>query len=174
MKQLLIVAAIAAFGASLAGGAVLPTVKTGTVADLGKVVVAANGKTLYHTMDEAKGKVSCTGACTKMWPPLLIKTGSPPVAGPGVSKSKLGVVKRPDGKLQVTYGGFALYLYTGDTKKGVANGEELEDTGYALSPAAKIVKSSASTSSSTSSGSSGGLGSGYTSTNPGPGYDPNY
>ena len=173
MKKLLIPALIiAGLGASLAGGAVLPTVKTGTVADLGKVVVTAKGKTLYHTMAEAKGKVSCTGSCAKVWPPLLVAAGAKPVAGPGVAAGKLGVVKRPDGKLQVTYGGFALYQYSGDTKVGVANGEELEDTWYALSPAAKIVKTASSSSSSSSS--SGGLGSGYTSTTPGAGYDPNY
>jgi predicted lipoprotein with Yx(FWY)xxD motif len=172
MKKLLIGAAIAGIGASLASGAVMPTVKTGSVTDLGKVIVAANGKTLYHTMAEHKGKVSCTGACAKVWPPLLVAPGGKPVAGPGVSAAKLGVVKRPDGKMQVTYGGFGLYLYSGDTKAGAANGQQLENTWYAVSPAAKVVKStSASTSGSSSSG---GLGSGYTSTTPSPGYDPGY
>jgi len=170
MKKLVLPAVIAGLGASLAGGAMLPTVKTGTVADLGKVVVTAKGKTLYHLTSEGKGKVSCTGSCARMWPPLLVAANAKPVPGPGVASGKLGVVKRPDGKMQVTYGGFALYQYSGDTKAGVANGEDLEDTWYAVSPAAKIVKSSGSATSSGSS-SSGGMGSGYTSTNPN--YDPN-
>src|SRR5204862_100284 len=83
-----------------AGGAVLPTVKTAQVGDLGRVVVSASGRTLYHYTDEAKGKVDCTGGCAKLWPPLLVKAGTMPVAGPGVAASKLGVLKRPDGSFQ--------------------------------------------------------------------------
>jgi hypothetical protein len=71
---------------------------------------------------------------------LLVKAGAKPVAGSGIAAAKLGVVKRPDGKLQVTYGGFGLYVYAGDKKAGDANGEQLQNSWYAVSPAAKIVK----------------------------------
>src|SRR5439155_2698618 len=141
MKRILLAFVAAALvGASLAGGAVLPTVKTTSVGTLGKVVVSASGRTLYHYTDETKGKVTCAGACAKLWPPLLVKAGAKPVAGTGVVASKLGVLKRPDGTLQVTYGGLGLYLYAGDKKAGDANGEALESSWYAVSPAAKIVK----------------------------------
>ena len=171
MKRILFAVLLGALaGGSLAGGAVLPTVKTAQVGDLGRVVVSASGRTLYHYTDEAKGKVDCTGGCTKLWPPLLVTAGANPAAGPGVAASKLGVLKRPDGSLQVTYGGLGLYLYAGDKKLGDAKGEALENSWYAVSPAAKIVKQAAPAA--TSSG-GGGLGSnGYTSTTPG--YDPSY
>ena len=173
MKRILLpVAAAALAAASLAGGAVLPTVKTASVGTLGKVVVSASGRTLYHYTDETKGKVDCTGGCAKLWPPLLVKAGAKPVAGPGVATAKLGVVKRPDGKLQVTYGGFGLYLYAGDKKAGDTNGEELENSWFAVSPAAKIVKQPAAASS------GGGYGSGgstsTTSGSTGTGYDSGY
>jgi len=174
MKRISIaVAAVALAGASLAGGAVLPTVKTAGVGTLGKVVVSASGRTLYHYTDESKGKVDCTGACAKLWPPLLVKSGAKPVAGPGVAAAKLGVVKRPDGTSQVTYGGLGLYLYSGDKKAGDTNGEELENSWFAVSPAAKIVKAKAADS---SGGGSYGS-SGYTSTtsgSTGTGYDSGY
>src|SRR5262249_9239853 len=97
MKRISIaVAAVSPARASLAGGAVLPTVKTAGVGTLGKVVVSASGRTLYHYTDESKGKVDCTGACAKLWPPLLVKAGAKPVAGPGIARAKLGVVKPPD------------------------------------------------------------------------------
>jgi predicted lipoprotein with Yx(FWY)xxD motif len=173
MKRILLaVAAAALAGASFAGGAVLPTVKTAGVGTLGKVVVSATGRTLYHYTDETKGKVDCTGACAKLWPPLVVKAGAKPVAGPGIAAAKLGVVKRPDGKLQVTYGGFGLYLYAGDKKAGDANGEELENSWYAVSPAAKIVKAAPA-----ASGGSGYGSGGYTSTtsgSTGTGYDSGY
>ena len=170
MKRLLFAVPLAALaGGSLAGGAVLPTVKTAKIGTLGKVVVSASGRTLYHYTDETKGKVACSGGCAKLWPPLLVKTGAKPVAGAGIVASKLGVLKRPDGTFQVTYGGLGLYLYTGDKKAGDANGEALEASWYAVSPAAKIVKEAAAAASS----GGGGLGSsGYSSTTPG--YDPSY
>jgi predicted lipoprotein with Yx(FWY)xxD motif len=169
MKKILLALVTAALvGASLAGGAVLPTVKTTSVATLGKVVVSASGRTLYHYTDETKGKVDCSGACAKLWPPLLVKAGAKPVAGPGIATAKLGVVKRPDGTSQVTYGGLGLYLYGGDKKAGDANGEALQNSWYAVSTAAKIVKPKAAAS-------GGGYGSsGYTSTtsgSTGTGYD---
>ena len=168
MKRILFAVLLAALaGGSLAGGAVLPTVKTAQVGDLGRVVVSASGRTLYHYTDETNGKVDCTGACAKLWPPLLVKAGTKPVAGSGVAASKLGILKRPDGSFQVTYGGLGLYLYAGDKKAGDAKGEALENSWYAVSPAAKIVKQAAA------AASGGGLGSsGYTSTSPG--YDPSY
>jgi predicted lipoprotein with Yx(FWY)xxD motif len=169
MKRLWLVIPLAVLaGSSLAGGAVLPTLKTAQVGTLGKVVVSASGRTLYHYTDETKGKVACSGGCAKLWPPLLVKAGAKPVAGAGIVASKLGVLKRPDGTFQVTYGGLGLYLYSGDKKAGDANGEALESEWYAVSPAAKIVKEAAAAPSS-----GGGLGSsGYTSTTPG--YDPSY
>ena len=171
MKRILFAVLLMALaGGSLAGGAVVTTVKTASVADLGKVVVSASGRTLYHLTAESKGKVACSAACLKQWPPLLVKAGAKPVGGAGVATSKLGVLKRPDGTFQVTYGGFGLYLYAGDSKAGQANGEAVEDSWYAVSPAARVVKQPASASS------GGGMGSGYTSTtgSTGPGYDPSY
>jgi predicted lipoprotein with Yx(FWY)xxD motif len=155
MKRILFSFVIAALaGASLAGGAVAPTVKTLNVATLGTVLVSASGRTLYHYTDEARGKVDCTGGCAKLWPPLVVKKGAKPVAGAGVSASKLGVLERPDGTSQVTYAGFGLYRYAGDTKQGQAKGEGLESSWYALSSTAKIVKPAAPAS--TGGSSSGG------------------
>jgi predicted lipoprotein with Yx(FWY)xxD motif len=171
-KTLLAVALAALVSGSLAAGAVAPTVKTAQVGTLGRVIVSASGRTLYHYTDEAKGKVDCTAGCMKLWPPLLVKSGAKPVAGTGIASAKLGVLKRPDGTSQVTYGGFGLYLYAGDKKAGDAKGEGLEASWYAVSPAAKLVKEAAPAAA-TSSGSGGGMGSsGYTSTSPG--YDPGY
>jgi len=180
MKRIVFAVVLAGLaGGSIAGGAVLPTVKTAKVQSLGKVVVSATGRTLYHYTDESKGKVDCSGACAKLWPPLVVKAGAKPVAGAGVTASKLGVRKRPDGTMQVTYGGLGLYMYSGDKKAGQANGEGIESAWYAVSSAAKIVKPQAAAASSSSSGS--GYGStGYGSTNSsttgstGTGYDPGY
>jgi predicted lipoprotein with Yx(FWY)xxD motif len=111
-----------------------------------KIVVSAAGFTLYHLTSEKKASISCTGACRKAWPPLLVTGTAKPVAGAGVSAAKLGTIKRPDGGVQVTYNGFALYRYIGDTKPGQVNGQGVEGTWFAVTPAGAITRASASTS----------------------------
>src|SRR5246500_5559250 len=87
---------------------------------LGKVLVAANGRTLYlFTAD--KGKTSaCYGQCASYWPPLIAQN---PTAGAGLQAALLGTAKRSDGKLQVTYGGHPLYFIADDKKPGDVNGQ---------------------------------------------------
>jgi predicted lipoprotein with Yx(FWY)xxD motif len=99
--------------------------KEGTVASLGKTVLTNNaGRTLYSLSVETHGHFICTGSCLATWKPLVVKAGTKPT-GP----AKLGTVKRPDGRTQVTYKGRPLYAFMGDTKPGEANGEGIKDVG---------------------------------------------
>src|SRR5260370_15765768 len=72
------------------------------------IFVTGSGITLYENTTEQKGKIHCTGSCRTAWPPLLVPAGSKVTAGAGVSQSKLGTLKRPDGGSQVTYKGVPL------------------------------------------------------------------
>jgi predicted lipoprotein with Yx(FWY)xxD motif len=99
------------------------SVHSAQISGLGKILVNASGRTLYHASAEPKNVTKCTGACAADWPPLLVAAGTKPVAGPGVRMSLLGTVKRSDGKLQVTYAGMPLYLYSGDKKAGSVKGQ---------------------------------------------------
>jgi predicted lipoprotein with Yx(FWY)xxD motif len=173
------IVAVAGAGVLALGGAASlgkATIKAADNPSIGTIVVGATGLTLYHYADDHGSVVKCNGACAKEWPPLLIAAGAKPVAGPGITASKLGTVKRPDGTTQVTYGGWALYRFGGDTKTGQINGQGLEKQWYALAPSGKIVKllpakestnSSAASNSSSSSSSSGGS---YDTTGGGGGY----
>lgn len=95
------------------------------------VLTDTKGLTLYTLSGETDGKFLCTGACLKAWPPLLVTAGTKP-KGP----VKLGTIKRPEGKTQVTYKGMPVYTFSGDSKKGEANGEGLKDVGvwHAVTP----------------------------------------
>jgi len=104
------------------------------------VLVSPRGLTLYHMTAEKGKKIVCTGACTRFWPPLLIKKGGKPTAGPGLNAKKLGTIRRPDGRYQVTYAGFALYTFSGDKRPGQAKGEGVEKIWFAVGPNGKIVK----------------------------------
>ena len=140
---------------AFAGAGVAVTLKSSENSALGTtIVVSATGRTLYHYTPDKKNAATCTGACAKTWPPLLIAAGKKPVAGAGLTASKLGTVKRPDGKMQVTYNGYAMYLFSGDAKAGQANGQGLEGIWHAVAPSGAVVTKSASSggSSSTSAG----------------------
>lgn len=163
LRALRVVAvALVAIGALLgsAGASTGITVGSAHNGTLGEILVSASGRTLYHTSSEKRGAITCTGACAVTWPPLLIPAHGKPVAGPGVSASKLGTVKRPNGQLQVTYDGLPLYLFSGDTKAGQVNGQGLGGLWHALTPSgtavAKVVAATKTASSSGSTSSMGG------------------
>jgi predicted lipoprotein with Yx(FWY)xxD motif len=136
-----VIAACAAGAVLATGGAALkPTVKTAKNAALGTILVGATGRTVYHYTDDHGKNVDCKGACLQMWPPILVAKSVKPVAGPGVTASKLGTITRPDGTVQVTYNGYPLYRFSGDTKNGQANGQGLEKSWYAIAPSGAVVK----------------------------------
>ena len=140
--------------AAQAKGAVVSTAKT----SLGSIVVTSTGRTLYLFGKDRNGKSACSGQCATFWPPL-ITTGKPSVAG-GARASLIGMTKRADGRMQVTYNHHPLYRFVKDTKAGQTNGEGVSAFGAvwnAVSPAgAKIAKPSAP-----ASGGGGGGGGGY-------------
>jgi predicted lipoprotein with Yx(FWY)xxD motif len=105
------------------------------------IVVTGSGMTLYVNTTEQKGRIHCTGSCRMAWPPLLVPAGSKPTAGAGVSQSKLGTLKRPDGGIQVTYKGVPLYRFVSDRKPGDVNGQGVKDLGGTWSAAAPTKSS---------------------------------
>jgi predicted lipoprotein with Yx(FWY)xxD motif len=111
-----------------------------------KIVVDSTGFTLYHLTTEKKGTIGCAGACRKFWPPLLVVGKAKPLAGAGLSASKLGTIKRPDGGVQVTYNGLALYVFAPDKKAGQVNGQGVQGVWYAITPAGTVTKASVKTS----------------------------
>jgi len=107
-------------------------VKEARSPSLGKTVLTANnGLTLYSLSAEKNGRFICKGSCLKVWFPLVVAAGVKPTGS-----VPLGTIKRPDGRHQVTFKGKPLYTFEGDSKKGEANGEGIEDVGtwHAASP----------------------------------------
>jgi predicted lipoprotein with Yx(FWY)xxD motif len=106
-----------------------------TIPGLGEIVTDGQGLTLYMYAPDHRGPSKCSGFCAQQWPPLVLPSGvTRPKAGPGVRASLLGTVRRADGQLQETYGGWPLYLWIGDTGPGQATGQA-DDMGlwYVLS-----------------------------------------
>jgi predicted lipoprotein with Yx(FWY)xxD motif len=113
---------------------------------LGNIVVGSNGKTLHLFAKDRNGASSCTGPCTKVWPPYAPKRSSVD-AGPGVRASLLGTMTRMDGTRQLTYNGHPLYTYSGDAKHGDVRGQGINGFGahwYVVSAQGAPVQKAAS------------------------------
>ncbi|MFF9018427.1 hypothetical protein ACF09C_36390 [Streptomyces sp. NPDC014870] len=102
---------------------------------LSPVVVNGAGFTLYRfDNDTAKpSKSTCDGACATTWPPVVVKPGGR-IFIDGVKKSDVGVVKRDDGNLQVTIGGWPVYRFNKDLKPGDTNGQGVGGTWFGVTP----------------------------------------
>jgi predicted lipoprotein with Yx(FWY)xxD motif len=88
-------------------------VKRLKAAGFGWVLARADRQALYYWQIEKKagGKVRCTGSCAALWPPLLVKSrAAVPVHVAGI-KGTFGVIRRPNGTLQVTYNRLPVYSY---------------------------------------------------------------
>jgi predicted lipoprotein with Yx(FWY)xxD motif len=82
----------------------------------GFILQSSNKLPLYYWNREktAGGKIRCTGECARVWPPLIVKSRSAVPSRMAKVKGKFGVVRRPDGRLQVTFRGLPLYAYHDD------------------------------------------------------------
>ena len=90
---------------------------------LGTGLVAANGMTLYMFMPDAQGDPTCTADCAQAWPPLTVDDGAEVTAGDGVDAALLGTATHPEAGTQVTYNGWPLYYFSGDSAPGDTNGQ---------------------------------------------------
>jgi predicted lipoprotein with Yx(FWY)xxD motif len=82
----------------------------------GFILQSKNQLPLYYWNREkaAGGRIRCTGECARVWPPLIVKSRSAvPRRLPKV-KGMFGVVRRADGRLQVTFRGLPVYAYHDD------------------------------------------------------------
>jgi predicted lipoprotein with Yx(FWY)xxD motif len=122
---------IATLAASAFASSASLTLGSASSSTLGKrVVVNAQGRTLYALTPETRGHLLCRSKeCLKRWPPLTVGSGKTRLKpGTGVHGA-LGILKRADGMRQLTLRGLPLYRFAGDRAKGDANGEGIESFG---------------------------------------------
>lgn len=106
-----------------------------TAGDLDPVVVNGASLTLYRfDNDTAKpSRSTCDGDCAKTWPPVTVEKGGR-IFVSGVRKASVGVVRRDDGRLQVTIGGWPVYRFAKDTRPGDTNGQGVGGTWFGITP----------------------------------------
>ena len=106
------------------------TVSTGSTS-LGTVLTNPQGLTLYYFTPEKGGVVACTGGCAATWPPLKAAGAA---TKPSSVAGTLGTVALSDGSMQVTYNGWPLHTYAGDTAAGQTGGQGIAGKWYVATP----------------------------------------
>jgi predicted lipoprotein with Yx(FWY)xxD motif len=108
----LAVAALAAPTAMAGPAAGAPPVIKLKDSRFGSILVTPGHRALYFWNVEKKDfKIHCTGGCAKAWPPLIVRTGASLPAHVTGIKGSFGTIKRPDGRLQVTFNRLPIYTY---------------------------------------------------------------
>jgi predicted lipoprotein with Yx(FWY)xxD motif len=112
---------------------------------LGKILVAANGMTLYiFTPDGTGGKSTCTDKCLASWPALT--SDAAPTLGTGLDAEDFASITRDDnGAKQVTFYGMPLYFFGGDKAAGDTNGQGLFSKWYVIGADGKPIQATSST-----------------------------
>jgi predicted lipoprotein with Yx(FWY)xxD motif len=95
---------------------------------MGSILTNGSGRALYMFTPDKPNYSGCISAlCVAIWPPLIARGGG--YAGAGVNGSYLGTLVRPDGAVQITYGGHPLYTYSGDSRPGETSGQGINSFG---------------------------------------------
>ncbi len=108
---------------------------------VGLILATGEGATLYDFGPDTPTSSACLNAgCVFQWPPLDV-TG-PIRVGPGVRRSLVGHLTRPDGSTQISYAGHPLYTYVRDVKPGFVTGQAIDQDGgpwYVIGAAGNVI-----------------------------------
>jgi predicted lipoprotein with Yx(FWY)xxD motif len=112
---------------------------------LGKILVGANGMTLYiFTPDGTSGKSACTDKCLASWPALT--SDAAPTLGTGLDAEDFASITRADnGAKQVTFYGMPLYFFGGDKAAGDTTGQGLFGKWFVIGADGKPIQATSST-----------------------------
>lgn len=102
---------------------------------LNPVVVNGAGLTLYRFDDDDANpsKSVCNGECAVTWPPVTVERGTK-VFIAGIKKQDVGTVRRDDGSLQLTVGGWPVYRFNKDKKPGDTFGQGVGGKWFGVTP----------------------------------------
>lgn len=125
---------------------------------LGKVLTDSKGMTLYVFKPDNAGDSTCYDKCATAWPPLLGGTASS--VGSGLASGDFGTTTRKDGGAQVTFKGWPLYRFSGDTAAGDTKGQGINDKWYVVDATGAMVGAAAAAAASAAPAASAATGSG--------------
>lgn len=113
------------------------TLSTADAQAWGTYLVDQNGMSVYLYEQDEPDALACLDACTNNWPPV-VADGDATIADL-LDPELIGSVERPDGTMQVTYGGHPLYTYARDREPGATNGQGLGGAFFLVSPSGESI-----------------------------------
>lgn len=116
---------------TVAGTVVVRTASATVAGKTETVLTDTTGMTLYYFTPDTGGKVTCTGQCALLWPPLLLPSGTP--AASGSLSGQLATVDGPLGR-QVTYQTWPLYTWVKDKQPGDTTGQGVSGKWFVATP----------------------------------------
>jgi predicted lipoprotein with Yx(FWY)xxD motif len=101
---------------------------------VGTYVTDSAGMTLYKSTSDNTNppQSNCNGRCAEVFQPMLVD-GAAKIYLSGIDASKVGVMQRSDGTVQVTLNGSPVYYYSQD-RPGQINGQGVSNTWSAVNP----------------------------------------
>ena len=122
---------VAALFANLALATGTPTLSASHNSMLNKtIVVDARGRTLYALSPETVHHLLCKShACLEIWRPVTVRSRAVALHAARGVEGHVALLKRSDGKLQVTLRGLPLYRFSGDSANGQASGDGIRSFG---------------------------------------------
>ena len=112
MKALaLFVVALAAVAVGSATAAVRPPAIRYVDDQFGPVLATPKKQALYYWTAENDYKIHCKGSCATLWPPLVVRSKAAVPARVAGIKGTFSTIRRPDGRLQVTFNRRPVYTY---------------------------------------------------------------
>jgi predicted lipoprotein with Yx(FWY)xxD motif len=117
MKLLLALAAVTVTATALAPAAMTTPAATRAPAlkyqddQFGAILATRTKQALYYWNRENDFKVHCTGSCAKLWPPLLVASRAAVSGHVAGITGRFGVIRRANGRLQVTFNRRPVYTY---------------------------------------------------------------
>ncbi|HSD58792.1 MAG TPA: hypothetical protein VLB04_11470 [Methanotrichaceae archaeon] len=101
--------------------------------DLGTYMTNEAFFTLYRSLSDPQnmGISTCYGGCARSWPPFYVEDLN---INPELNERDFNVITRDDGEKQLTYKGWPLYLYAGDTKPYETKGQGVNGIWFVVVP----------------------------------------
>ena len=100
-------------------------------------ILASDGATLYAFLPDDAGASTCSGDCAVAWPPL--EAAGDLTLGEGLDAGDFATAPRSEGGEQVTFFGWPLYFYSGDSAPGDVTGQGLGDSWYVIAPDGTLI-----------------------------------
>lgn len=99
------------------------------------------GFVVYANRGETPELLICVSTCIDVWVPLEPRDGNVPGAvSDRLDRNRYDEFRRPEGITQVTYDGFPLYTWTGDSEIGITAGAGVAGIWFALSTEGPLVE----------------------------------